>query len=170
MDGQAIFSRQQEQDKEKLIKMFGKRNYQIMSRRVAGETIREIAHTYGLSPARISKMTKRNFDKLEELSTPGKYHWTYQLSSRTTNCMRSARIETAEQATSALESGELRADGKYRGESVRNFGRRSFVELCDELGVTPPPVPAKYRRQTMEKSKDIICPVCHVKFRLDEGY
>lgn len=111
--------------------------------RSQGLTLQAIGNQLGLSRQRVHQIIHESKER-EKLAN----QWNSGLSVRNRHMLAVFKIHSREQAIESVQKNEIRP---YRW---KNFGLRSYRDLCAWLGI--PPVESKYSRKA-----EYFCPHCH---------
>jgi hypothetical protein len=111
--------------------------------RSQGLTLQAIGNQLGLSRQRVHQIIHEGKER-EQLAN----QWTNGLSTRNRHLLDRLNIKCREEAIVSIQTLEIRP---YRW---KNFGLRSYHDLCAWLGISP--ISSKYSRKLAH-----ICPHCH---------
>jgi hypothetical protein len=112
----------------------------VVLMRAEGRTLEEIGARLALTKQRISQVVKAA-KKFEDVSA----QWGFPFSNRTHRVLDALAIQSKEDALALYRTGHL-----YPG-AVWSFGRKSYNEICEWLGVEP---------LTKRPTKGCNCPHC----------
>ena len=97
---------------------------EVVRMRSEGMTLEQIGEHYGLSKQRINQI-----EQAAEMHEAILKLWGFPFSVRTFNTLERLAIKTRQQAMDLYNTGHLRPG------AVRGFGRVSYYEICEWLGV-----------------------------------
>lgn len=111
--------------------------------RSKGLTLQAIGNQFGLSRQRVHQIIHESKER-EKLAS----QWNNGLSVRNRHVLDKLNIQSREEAIASIQAREIRP---YRW---KNFGLRSYHDLCAWLGIHP--VQSKFSRKL-----ECVCPHCH---------
>ena len=111
--------------------LLGEREARAHELRTAGKTFSEIAQELSVSPGRARQIVENAARKIDHYNNRASDP-LYGLSVRAANCLLNRGLNTRDKIIAAIASGEI-AEKCH----IRNFSRKTYVEVCTWAGVEP---------------------------------
>ena len=111
--------------------LLGEREARAHELRTAGKIFSEIAEDLGVSPGRARQIFENAARKIDRYDNRANDP-IYGLSVRAANSLLNRDLNTREKIIAAIASGEIAEKC-----NIRNFSRKTYVEVCTWAGVDP---------------------------------